>query len=328
MRYRTLGATGLEVSVVGLGTNSFGRRADARRSKEVLAVAVDSGINLIDTANIYGGGASEALIGEALGGWLKSRRPELVIATKVGIRTGEGPNRAGASRQHILAEVERSLKRLRTDYIDLLQMHVWDPRTPLEETLATLDDLVRRGLVRYVGASNYRAWEVVRARWVSDLGRLVPFQSVQLSYSLVDRTVETEVVPALQHLGMGLIAYYPLAGGILTGKYGEGVPAGSRAAVDPRFHGRIDDRNLALAREVARQAHELGRKPGALALAWLIGRPAVSSAIAGATQAAQVAENVEAAEMEIPEDTRTALDRASEASRWAPPFGLVRPEGE
>lgn len=328
MRYRTLGRTGLEVSVVGLGTNSFGRRADARRSKEVLAAAVEAGINLIDTANTYGSGASETLIGEALGGWLKSRRPDLVIATKVGIRTGEGPNRAGASRQHILSEVERSLKRLRTDYIDLLQMHIWDPRTPLEETLAALDDLVQRGLVRYIGASNYRAWEIVRARWVSDVRNLVPFQSVQLSYSLADRTVETEVVPALRHLGMGLIAYYPLAGGILTGKYSEGIPTGSRAAVDPRFHGRINDHNLGVAREVARQAHEIGRTPGVLALAWLIGRPAVSSAIAGATQAAQVVENIEAADLEIPRDTEIALERASEASRWMPPFGLVRPEGE
>lgn len=192
MKYRRLGSSGLEVSVLGLGTNAFGKRADQETSVRIIHHAIDQGVNFIDTANIYAGSESERIIGEALSG----KRHEVVLATKAGLVNGEGPNSRGSSRYHLMQELERSLKRLQTDYVDLYQIHTFDPNTPLEETLRTLDDMVRSGKVRYIGASNYAAWELMKALGISEAKGLNRYVSTQTSYSLADRTPEQELVPA------------------------------------------------------------------------------------------------------------------------------------
>ncbi len=325
MQYRSLGYTGLKVSTVGLGTNSLGGRANPVASAEILAKALDLGINLVDTANVYTGGQSETLIGQALAGPLKHRREEMILATKAGMPVREGPNQRGLSRWHLLREVDKSLIRLQTDYIDLFQVHTWDPETSLEETLYTLNLLVQSGKVRYVGSSNYRAWESMKANQVSREHHLVQFQSVQLSYSLADRTPEREILPMCRDQGMGVIAYFPLAGGILSGKYQGGhIPEGSRADIDQRFLKRIQTSYLELAGIVSEVANEIDSTPAQVALAWLLTRPETSSAIVGASRAAQVEENAEAADLVLPPAVIERLDAASEAFRWAPPFGDSR----
>lgn len=328
MQYRTLGHTGLKVSAIGLGTNSFGGRADAQQTMDILKTAYEGGITLIDTANNYTGGHSETLIGEALHGVLKGKRHELVVATKAGLPTGSGPNDSGTSRFHLLREVEGSLTRLRTDYIDLLQVHTWDPRTPLDETLMTLDALVRSGKVRYIGCSNYRAWELMKALAVSDRHHLTRYQSIQLSYSLADRSLEREVLPLCRDQGIGLIAYFPLAGGILTGKYrGGAIPPGSRAEKAPAFFkDHLNDQYLSLAEEVADLAASLGLSTAQLALAWVLARQETTSAIAGATRGEQVLENLQASEATLESETLDALSRLSGGFYWHPPFGDYRLE--
>ncbi|MCL6636767.1 MAG: aldo/keto reductase [Alicyclobacillus sp.] len=315
MRYRRLGRSGLEVSVVGLGTNALGSRADEAMSIRIIHAALDQGVNLIDTANIYSGTESERIIGRALAG----RRHEVVLATKAGLPRGKGPNQAGSSRRHLLQEVEGSLRRLQTDYIDLFQIHTFDPHTPLEETLRTLDDLVRSGKVRYIGASNYAAWELMKALAVSDRHGWVRYISVQPSYSLADRTPEGELVPLCLDQGLGIIPYYPLAGGILTGKYrGGAIPGGSRADKDPNFARRLDAQRLELGERVAGLAAQVGTSPAALALAWLLQRPAVATVIAGATHPEQLADHQAAAELTLDEPVVQQLDAWSEPFRYTP----------
>ncbi|MFC4808853.1 aldo/keto reductase [Paenibacillus sp. GCM10023250] len=317
MRYRKLGTSGLEVSVLGLGTNAFGGRADKETSIRVLHRAADSGITFIDTANIYTGTKSEEIIGEAFQG----RRQDVLLATKAGIKNGEGPNAGGASRQHIFREVEASLRRLRTDYIDLYQIHVFDSQTPLEETLRALDDLVRSGKVRYVGASNYSAWQMMKSLAISDSRHLIRYASVQPGYSLADRGVERELVPFCVDQGIGLIPYFPLAGGILTGKYSGGaVPSGSLLDKNPNFARRLNADRVELGEQVARIAAEIGTSATALSLAWLMHQPAVSTVIAGATRESQIDENLKAVELELSEDVLLALDEASKNFVFAPPF--------
>lgn len=309
MEYRRLGTAGLKVSVIGLGCNALGGRADRATSVRVVARALDLGVTFLDTANTYTGGQSESIIGEALRG----RRHEAIVATKAGMKVGDGPNDTGTSRYHLVRELEGSLRRLGTDYVDLYQVHRFDAETPLEETLEALDDMVRSGKVRYIGCSNYAAWQVAKAVGIQRARNLAPFVSVQPSYSLVDRSVEAELVPACLDLGLGLIAYLPLGGGILTGKYrpGEEPPPGTRAAAQPGFRQRLTPRNLAIGQTVARLAREMGVAPSQLALAWLIRRPAVATAIAGATREAQVEENAKAAEIEVPPEVMAELDRVS-----------------
>jgi aryl-alcohol dehydrogenase-like predicted oxidoreductase len=321
MEHRSLGRCGLKVPPVALGTNAFGSRADRPTSAAILHRALDAGVTLIDTANIYSGSASEEIIGEALAG----RRHEAILATKAGMPAGPGPNDRGSSRHHLTRELERSLRRLRTDHVDLYQIHAFDPSTPLEETLRALDDMVRAGKVRYVGASNYAAWQLCKALWVSDRHGFVRFESVQPGYSLADRTCERELVPLCLDQGVGLLAYFPLAGGVLTGKYrpGEPPPPGSRAVTAPRIRERLlDPDRLALARGVADVAREIGCTPAQLALAWLMGRPAVTSVIVGATSVAQLEENLGAVELARSGAlTAEVLGRLDELSR---PF-LDRP---
>ena len=309
MELLPLGRTGIKVSAIGLGTNSFGGRADHDTAIAVLHRALDAGITLIDTANIYTATASETIIGEGLRG----RRHQALVATKAGLKTGEGPYDAGSSRLHLMRELEGSLRRLQTDYLDLYQIHTWDPETPPEETARALDDMVRAGKVRYIGASNYAAWQLCKALWASDRRGFVRFESVQPSYSLADRAVERELVPFCLDQGIGLIAFFPLAGGILTGKYrrGQEPPKGSRAVTQPHFARRLNEQNLRLAEDVTALAGELHCTPSQLSLAWLIRQPAVASAIAGATSVAQLEENLGALEVKIPDEVFTRLDEIS-----------------
>jgi aryl-alcohol dehydrogenase-like predicted oxidoreductase len=318
MRFRNLGTSGLEVSVLGLGTNAFGGRADKATSIRVLHHAVDSGITFIDTANIYTGTKSEEIIGEAFEG----RRHEVILATKAGMKRGDGPNSRGSSRQHIFKEVEGSLARLRTDYIDLYQIHAFDPKTPLEETLRALDDLVTSGKVRYIGASNYASWQMMKSLAVSEAKGLAKFVSVQPGYSLVDRNVERELVPFCVDQGIGVIPYFPLAGGILTGKYtGGAVPDGSQLDLNPNFAQRMDASRMQVSEQVVKIAEEIGTTPVALSLAWLMHQPAVSTVIAGATRESQIDDNLQAVDLELSKDVLQALDEASDAFVYAPPFG-------
>ena len=309
MKYLPMGRTGVKVSAIGLGTNAFGGRAERDVSVAILRRAIDAGINLIDTANIYAQTKSETIIGEGL----KGRRHQVILATKGGLKAGDGPNDAGSSRYHLMRELEGSLRRLQTDYVDLYQVHTWDAETPLEETLRTLDDMVRAGKVRYAGTSNYAAWQLAKALWVSDRRDFVRFETVQPEYSLAERAVERELVPLCLDQGIGLIAYFPLAGGILTGKYrkGQEPPKGSRALTQPQFAKRLSDPSLKLAEEAGALATEVHCTPAQLALAWLIRRPAVCSAIAGATSVAQLEENLGALDVNPPDQVLNRLDEVS-----------------
>jgi len=322
MKYRRLGNSGLEVSVLGLGTNAFGKRADAQTSARIIHHAMDHGVNFIDTANIYANTESETIIGQALSG----RRHRAVLATKAGLVRGTGPNGRGSSRYHLMQELEQSLKRLHTDYIDLYQIHTFDPNTPLEETLRTLDDLVRSGKVRYIGASNYAAWEFMKALGISDARGYVRHVSMQVSYSLADRTPEREMIPLCLDQGVGLIPYFPLAGGILSGKYGSAgeAPAGSRAETDPNFRKFLNERTLTLGRHVTELAEERGVTPGALSLAWLMEQPAVSTVIVGATRAEQVEANLRSLDVELGDGMLQTLNEISEPFRHGEPFAQYR----
>jgi aryl-alcohol dehydrogenase-like predicted oxidoreductase len=322
MEYRRLGNSGLQVSVLGLGTNSFGGRANEEASQRIIDAAIDGGVNFIDTANIYTGGQSETIIGKAL----KGKRHNVLLATKGGSRKGDGPNQSGSGRVHLMAELETSLNRLQTDYVDLYQIHTFDPHTPLEETLQTLDDMVRSGKVRYVGASNYFAWELMKSLSISEHRGLERFVSIQNSYSLADRTPEVELTPMCEKEGIGVIPYFPLAGGILTGKYQQGGPAptGSRADTEPRFQSRIDGERVQLAHQVSQLSQQLGHTATAVSIAWLMHQPSVSTVIVGASRPEQVQDNLKSTEITFDDGTLGALDEMSESFKWAPPFATFR----
>jgi len=289
MEYRTLGTSGLKVSALGLGTNSFGRRADEQQSKRVIDQALDLGVNFLDTANMYGPGLSEEIIGKAL----KSKREQVLIATKFGRSMGDGPNDRGASRSHIMEQLEGSLSRLNTDYIDLYQLHIPDPDTPIEETLRALDDCVRNGKIRYIGCSGLTAWQACEAVWTSRMLNLNAFVSVQPYYNLLKREIEKELVPFCRTYGLGIIPYFPLEGGILTGKYrpGKPAPANSRFAGRTESEKRFSKRNFSILAGLERFAEKRGRPVLELALAWLLANPSVSTVIAGATKPEQVVAN-------------------------------------
>jgi aryl-alcohol dehydrogenase-like predicted oxidoreductase len=294
MEYRQLGDSGLTVSVVGLGCNNFGRRLDAARTDVVVNAAVDAGITLFDTADIYRGehGFSEELLGKALG----SRRDQVVIATKFGgdMQGVNGPDwGVRGSRRYIRKAVESSLQRLGTDWIDLYQLHFPDPVTPIGETLAALSELVAEGKVRYIGSSQFAAWQVVDADWTARSDGLERFISAQNRYSLIDREVEDELVPACEHLGLGILPFFPLSSGLLSGKYkrGETAPEGSRLASQPERLARADfDKIEALDTFAAERDLTLID----VAIGGLAAQPAVASVIAGATSPEQVEQNVAA----------------------------------
>ncbi|WP_127534624.1 aldo/keto reductase [Paenibacillus kobensis] len=322
MQYRNLGNSGLKVSALGLGTNAFGKRADEAASQSVIHLALDRGINFIDTANIYAATESERIIGLALQG----RRQEAVLATKAGLPCGPGIHDRGSSRHHLMRELESSLRRLRTDYVDLYQIHTFDPNTPLEETLRTLDDMVRSGKVRYIGASNYAAWELMKALGTSERLGLNRYVSTQTSYSLADRTPEAELVPMCLDQGVGIIPYFPLAGGILTGKYASpsASPSGSRADTDPGFTRFLTGDRITLGERVAALAEQAGCTPAVLSLSWLMQRPAVATVIVGATSAQQVEANLASAELQLSAEQIHELDALSDPQRYGEPFAVYR----
>ena len=295
MEHRRLGNSGLQVSLAGLGTNNFGMRLDYEQSAAVVEAALDAGINFFDTADIYGGGRSEEYLGRALG----SRREDVLIATKFAMPVGDGPFTRGGSRHYIERAVAASLARLGADYIDVYQMHQPDPDTPIEETLEALSDLVHRGVVRYIGHSNFSGWQIANADWVSRSRGLARFVSAQNEWSLLQRKVEAEVMPACREFGLGQLPFFPLASGFLTGKYrrGEPLPEGTRlAAWQQAMPARIDaltaDSNFDLLEALERYAADRGRTILDLALSWLASDPAVSSVIAGATKPEQIEANV------------------------------------
>lgn len=287
MDYRQLGNSGLQVSEIGLGTNNFGRRLDAESTAVVVHHALDVGINMIDTSNSYGSGLSEEYIGRAL----KGKRHKAVVATKVSSRMAEGPNQAGNSRQHIIAEVENSLRRLGTDYIDLYQIHWWDPKTPLEETLRVLDDLISQGKVRYIGNSNFSAWQACEAAWTAKSAGTAPFVSVQPKYSMLDREIEAELVPFCEKYGLGILPYFPLANGFLTGKYRRDQPPPEGARLSGNDRGTLSAHNFDVLEGLEAFAGERNHTILDLAFAWLLAGASVSSVIAGATSAQQVISN-------------------------------------
>jgi aryl-alcohol dehydrogenase-like predicted oxidoreductase len=307
MRYRPLGHSGLVVSVVGLGGNNFGRRLDVDGTRAVVDAAFDAGINLIDTADIYGNqGGSESQLGEVLEG----RRDEVVLATKFGMDMGgaNGPDRgARGSRRYIRLAVEASLRRLRTEWIDLYQYHAPDGVTPLEETVTALDELVQEGKVRYVGSSNLAAWQVADADSFARNAGITRFVSAQNGYSLIDRTVERELTPACVEHGVGILPYFPLANGLLTGKYrrGEAAPEGTRMA--DRI-GSVRDRTFDRVEAFETYARERGIGLLDVAIAGLAAQPAVGSVIAGATKPEQVAANAAAGDWEPSREDLAALD--------------------
>jgi aryl-alcohol dehydrogenase-like predicted oxidoreductase len=306
MTYRPLGDSGLVVSVVGIGCNAFGRRVDPDGVRALLRVAREHGITLLDTADIYGGrpGQSEEMLGEALRG----QRDAFVVATKFGMdmqgSNGEDHGVRG-SRRYVRRAVEASLRRLQTDHIDLYQYHRPDGVTPVAETLEVLTDLVREGKVGYVGCSNVDGWQVADAAWTSSTAGLAAFVSVQNEYSLLDRTVEDEVVPACERFGLGLLPFFPLARGLLTGKYrrGEGAPSGSRAAREPDRADWLRTADWDRVEAIESFARVRGLAPLDVAIGGLAAQPAVASVIAGATSAEQVAANARAASWQpSPED--------------------------
>jgi aryl-alcohol dehydrogenase-like predicted oxidoreductase len=308
MRFRRLGTSGLQVSVVGLGCNNFGSRIDEAQAARVVDAAVDGGITLFDTADVYGNGQSEELLGRALRG----RRQQVIIATKFFHAMGEGPSMRGASRGYIVRAVDASLKRLGTDYIDLYQQHVYDEETPIEETLSALTDLVRQGKVRYIGSSNFAAWKIADAEWVARTHHVERFISAQNSYSLINRDVEDEVIPACAAYGIGILPYLPLSGGMLTGKYrrNQAAPEGSKFAKNERARDRyFTDENFTRVESLERFATERGISLLDVAIGGLAAKPQIGSVIAGATRPEQVDANIAAGEWTPSANELSEIDR-------------------
>jgi aryl-alcohol dehydrogenase-like predicted oxidoreductase len=318
MRYRQLGASGLRVSVLTMGTMTFGGTGgfasvgstDVEEARRQVDRCLEAGVNLIDTANVYSGGLSEEIVGQVLEG----RRDQVLVATKARMPMGDGPNDAGLSRHHLIRECEASLRRLRTDRIDLYQVHEWDGQTPLQETLAALDDLVRAGKVRYVGCSNYAGWQLMKALGIAERRGLARFCSQQIHYTLQAREAEYELMPISIDQGVGMLVWSPLAGGLLSGKYRRDQPSpeGSRLLSgwdEPPV--RDQDKLYDIVEVVVEVASERGASPAQVALAWLLDRPAVTSVIIGARTTEQLADNLGAADLWLTEDELARLEEVS-----------------
>jgi len=323
MEYRRLGKSGIRVSEIGLGGVDFGGRLSERESISVITHALDLGVNFIDTADVYSEGRSEECVGKAV----KGRRSEVIIATKFGMPTGGHPNEYGGSRSHIMQAIDSSLKRLGTDYIDLYYIHWPDPETPIEETLRTLDDLVRAGKVRYIGCSNFAAWQLCEALWTSRVNNLESFVVVQTRYNLLDRSIESGLVPCCQAYGISVIPWGPLAEGFLTGKYqrGKPAPASTRlgsprpappplpaparlSAGPPAFTPIFTDANFDKLEKLQKFSAESDHSIGELAIAWLLAHSWLSSVIAGATNPVQVSANVAATSWKLTAQEIAQLD--------------------
>jgi aryl-alcohol dehydrogenase-like predicted oxidoreductase len=318
MEYRALGQSGLRVSVLTMGTMTFGGRGpfadvgstDVGEAERQVDMCLDAGVNLIDTADVYSGGLAEEILGQVLRG----RRDRVLVATKVRMSMGRGPNDSGLSRHHVIAGCEASLRRLGTDHVDLYQVHEWDGRTPLDETLDALDLLVRSGKVRYVGASNYTAWQLMKALGTADRLGLPRFVSQQVYYSLQAREAEYELIPLAVDQGLGVLVWSPLAGGLLSGKYRRNhkPPAGSRQLSSWGEPPVYDPEGLnAIVETLVGLGHQHGVSAAQVALAYTLGRPAVTSLIIGARTAEQLADNLAAASLTLTEADRAQLDQAS-----------------
>ncbi len=327
MEYRRLGKTGLMVSELCLGCMTFGRELDEEGSHRILARFLEAGGNFVDTADVYESGASEEIVGRAL---KEARREDVVLATKVRFPMGGGPNDAGLSRKHIFSGCDASLRRLGTDYIDLYQVHAWDATTPLEETLSALTDLVRQGKVRYVGVSNFTAWQLVKALYVSELGGFESFVSLQPQYSLVERNIEREVLPACREEGVGVIPWGPLGGGFLSGKYrrGEEPPQDSRIAgafesMEEHWDRRATERNWRTLDAVGEISEETGKSYAQISLNWLLRQEGVTAPIIGARRTEQLEDNLGASGWELSEEQVARLDHAS-AVEDVYPYRFIR----
>ena len=297
MHYRRLGSSGLKVSAIGLGTNQFGGKVDFTTANNIIQAALDAGVNFIDTADTYQGGRSEEAIGKAVAG----KREQVLIATKVRHRLSDEPNDVGASRKHILSGVENSLRRLGSEYIDLYQIHSWDDETPIDETLGALEDLLRSGKVRYIGASNFSAWQLTWSNALAELKSWTQFVSIQPHYHMLERGIERELIPACQYFGIGILPYFPLAGGFLTGKYkrGQVPPKGSRGETSAYVQRYMTPENFNKIDELSEFAQANGHALNELAQAWLLAQPQVSSVISGATKVEHVQSNARAADWEL-----------------------------
>ena len=318
MEYRRLGNSGLKVSVLSMGTMTFGgvanfskvgnsSLADVRRLIDIVA---DAGVNLLDTANVYSAGRSEELIGEAM----PTRKPGMLIATKVRFPTGDGPNDQGLSRWHIIRECEASLKRLRTDVIDLYQLHQWDGLTPIEETMEALDTLVRSGKVRYIGCSNFSGWHIMKAMEVARRDRLTPFVSQQIHYTLEARDAELELLPVAHDQKLGVLVWSPIAGGLLSGKHrrNKAAPEGTRQFAgwsEPPI--RDENRLWNIVDEVVAIAEARGVSGAQVALAWLLGQPTITSLVIGGRTEAQFRDNLASASLKLTAEERARLDKVS-----------------
>ncbi len=309
MEFRTLGRSGLRVSAVGLGCNNFGGRLAVEQTRAVVDAALDAGVTLFDTADRYGGfGGSESQLGEVLG----ARRQQIVLATKFGgAMSADGP-RKGGSRRWIMTAVEDSLRRLKTDWIDLYQIHFPDPLTPIEETLRALDDLVKAGKVRYIGCSNLRPWELVEASFTAEIAKTGAFISAQEEYSVLRRGIEEDLLPVARRHGLGILPFYPLANGLLTGKYQrDRMPDGARLTVDPAYgdHAYINDANWDAVEKLRAFAEARDRSLLELAFGWLLTEPLTASVIAGATKPEQIHANVAAASWRLTQEEMAAVDK-------------------
>ncbi len=308
MEYIHLGASGVQVSRICLGTMTFGREADEKTSFQILDRYVELGGNLIDTADVYSSGASERVIGR----WLAQhgQRDQIVLATKVQGQTGTGPNDEGLSRLHIVRAVEASLQRLQTDVIDLYQIHRWDPGTPPEETLAALDDLVHQGKVRYLGCSNLKAWQLYKYLHIAQRDGLTRFISLQPAYNALNRSAELELLPLCEDEGLGVINYNPLAGGMLTGKYRRGgpMPTGARLEAFKQYYERYyTDEALDIVEAFVQAAEAFGITPAQLAIAWVLGEPRITCPIIGARNLEQFNDTIRGAELALSPEQRSQI---------------------
>lgn len=316
MDYRNLGQSGLKVSRICLGTNNFGGQINEETSIRIVNKALDCGINILDTANIYTGGKSEEVIGKAV----KGRRDEVIIATKVGYGNVEGPNRSGLSRKHILGQVEHSLKSLQTDFIDIYYMHHFDPETPLEETLRTFDYLVQQGKVRYIACSNFTAWQIAKAQEICETHDWEKLVAVQPPYNLLERDIEEDIIPYCQQERLGILSYTPLMGGFLTGKYSKDSPppAESRFKYNPRLWERASsESNFAVLEQIENVANDVGIPMSKLAISWILKNPAITAPIVGASSVEQVEENCRIAEINLDDETYHALNELTKGRSFS-----------
>ena len=307
MEYRSLGSSGLKVSEIGLGGNNFGWYADEKTSIEVIHHALDLGVNYIDTADMYDRGTSEEFIGKAL----KGKRSQAILASKFGYPMGDGPNERGGSRYYMLNALENSLRRLMTDYIDLYQIHIPDPTTPIEETLRAFEELIRSGKVRYIGCTNFAAWQLCEALWTSKSCSLNSFVTIQFRYNILEREIEKELVPCCQAYDIGIIPWGPLAGGFLTGKYSRGMEPelyGNQPKPPPLYNPIFLETHWDKITKLKQFAEERGYKLADLAIAWLLSKPYISTVIAGVRTKEQVSSNVAVSEWKLTDEELTEIE--------------------